>query len=154
LPSVSDYTERAVGSESPDTSFFYKGETLYDVAQSYGEAGRGRYIFLRWTFDLVWPLVYLLFLVSVTAQLCKAYNKKWLNYIIWLPIVATVFDYIENSLLTIFMMLFPSRIFWLGTLAGLATVIKWTLLYLSFALIFFLLFFISFHYCLHLKKKH
>lgn len=54
LPQVSTYSNEAIGvSESPDQSFTYSGAQLYELAKSYGEAGRRTYIKLRWTFDLI-----------------------------------------------------------------------------------------------------
>ena len=47
---------RAAG--SPDMSFFYTSDELYQMAEAYGQAGREAYIRARFTFDLIWPLVY------------------------------------------------------------------------------------------------
>ena len=43
----------------------YSTSDLYEMAQSYGADGRGLYVKARFTFDLVWPLVYTLFLVTI-----------------------------------------------------------------------------------------
>lgn len=72
LPQIASYSSEAIGqSESPDQSFLYSGSQLYDLAESYGEGGRKTYILLRWTFDLVWPVVYTLFLVVWTIKLVE-----------------------------------------------------------------------------------
>jgi hypothetical protein len=140
LPNVSAYTEEVVGGlGSPDTSFFYSGADLYRIAESYGEDGRSNYVLLRWTFDVVWPLVYLFFLFSLSVQLSKSFKSKWLNHIHWIPILATVFDFLENILITIVMVIFPVKILWLGNIAAMSTLAKWVLLYASFALISVLL---------------
>lgn len=133
LPRVSAYTEEAVGGlGSPDTSFFYSGSALFDFAESYGQQGRRTYIFLRWTFDVVWPLVYMMFLLSLTVQLVKGLRVKWVHHLYWLPIIATAFDYLENSLATLVMLLFSTRWLWLGTLTSIASTLKWATLSLAF----------------------
>jgi len=50
------------GAGSPDTSFWYTPDDLYRMVEAYGPAGRQAYLWARWTFDLVWPLVYTAFL--------------------------------------------------------------------------------------------
>lgn len=140
LPNVSAYTEEVVGGlGSPDTSFFYSGADLYRIAESYGEDGRSNYVLLRWTFDVVWPLVYLFFLFSLSVQLSKSFRSNWLKQIHWIPILATVFDFLENIFITIVMVMFPVKILWLGNIAAISTLAKWVLLYASFALISVLL---------------
>ncbi len=65
LPKISEYTTEKTGiSEAPDISFFYTSDDLYDLAARYGENGRQTYIVMRWTFDLVWPIVYTAFLTA------------------------------------------------------------------------------------------
>mgnify|MGYP007130597623 CR=1 FL=1 len=49
---------------TPDLSFFYTTEDLYQMAEALGEEGRQSYVRSRFTFDLVWPLVYAFFLVT------------------------------------------------------------------------------------------
>ena len=43
---------------SVDTSMYYTPDNLFEIAEAYGEAGRTAYIRARWTFDVLWPLVY------------------------------------------------------------------------------------------------
>ena len=52
------------GAGSPDLSLWYSADDLYAMAESYGEAGRDAYVRARFTFDLVWPVVYTLFLAT------------------------------------------------------------------------------------------
>jgi hypothetical protein len=140
LPRMSDYTKANIGSESADSSFFYDGDQLYNIAESYGEDGRSLYILLRWTFDILWPLVYFAFLLSVIVFLCKSLDVHLLSHSYILPFLAMAFDFLENTLVTFVMVFFPRKVLWLGSLAGFVTALKWSLLYASFALIFLLLF--------------
>jgi len=134
LPKVSVYTERVVGGlGSADTSLFYDGHDLYEFAESYGSEGRSNYIFIRWTFDVLWPLVYMSFLMSLIVQLSKPLTKKWFNRLYVLPLLAVGFDLSENLLTTIVMINFPNKLYWIGNLASLTSLMKWISLSLSFA---------------------
>lgn len=53
--------------KSPDMSFLYSADDLYQIAQVYGEQGRASYIKVRFTFDLIWPLVYMAFLTTTIS---------------------------------------------------------------------------------------
>lgn len=147
LPNVSTYTKKAVGDlGSPDSSFLYTNNDLYQFAASYGEVGRRNYIVLRWTFDVVWPLAYLFFLLSITIQLSKTFTSKWLTQLYWLAIIAMGFDFLENSLVTVYMLVFPANLPWLGAMASIITLLKWISLYLAFAAII-VLGIVRFAYC-------
>jgi hypothetical protein len=63
LPLVNLLSQQWIGvSESPDTMMFYHPNDFYALMTLYGLKGRQIYIILRWTFDLVYPFVYGLFL--------------------------------------------------------------------------------------------
>ena len=55
---------RTGGTRQPDTSLFYTPAELYGMAEAFGPDGRQAYIQARFTFDVVWPLVYGLFVVT------------------------------------------------------------------------------------------
>ena len=61
---------QAIG-PSPDQSFFYSTGDLYRMADAFGAAGRAAYVRARWTFDVVWPLVYTFFLATAISWLGK-----------------------------------------------------------------------------------
>lgn len=134
LPNIQDSNSEASG--SPDMSFFYTVEELYDIADSYGLEGRNNYIFMRFTFDLVFPLIYGGFLVSMLGWL---YNTdkllKWRDRVVLLPFGAVIFDYFENISTSIVMGVYPTRVDFIGFLATVFTPIKWVLLSLAFLLL-------------------
>jgi hypothetical protein len=120
-----------------DTSFFYTSEELYDTVRAYGEAGRQEYIKARWTFDLIWPVVYTFFLATATAfifrRCCEPDNwTKWLNLV---PVAGMIFDYLENLAVTLVMILFPKEFLGLGWVASVFTLVKWGLVISSFILL-------------------
>jgi hypothetical protein len=126
---------------SPDTSFYYPAEKLYQFAESYGAQGRQAYIQARWTFDVVWPLVYTYFLTTAISWLTKKASQqdsqvRTLNLI---PVFGMVLDFLENAAASIVMARFPSPTPILAELAGLFTAFKWVLIGASFLALFFLL---------------
>ena len=135
LPPVSRYTEDLTGSaSSPDTSLLYSSDDLFDMAETYGEEGRDAYILLRFTFDIVWPIVYLMFLVSFISLLIKNLNlKEKYKYLILLPLFGVIFDFLENISSVIVMHKYPVEMVFFANLAPIMTLIKWGLIGISFS---------------------
>jgi hypothetical protein len=133
LPGQSGDSEVDAG--SPDLSFYYSAGELYDMAEAYGPEGRQAYIRARFTFDVVWPLVYGSFLVTALSWLCgRAFgpgsNWRLLNL---LPLAAVVFDFVENAMTSLVMARYPVRTPVVAELAGVATAVKWSMLGAAFA---------------------
>jgi hypothetical protein len=124
--------------ESIDTSFFYSATRLYEIIKSYSYEVRMRYIYQRFTFDLVWPLVYGFFIISSTWYLLKEIKLPYKNTLKYLPIMAVIFDFLENILVSLLMYLYPIQINILGWIASLFTSLKWITLSSSFILIIIL----------------
>ena len=104
---------------SVDTSMYYSPSELFEIAEAYGEEGRAAYIRARWTFDVIWPLVYTAFLATVTSVLVRrAFLERsgWqlLNLV---PLLAMLFDFLENTAASGVMALIPTEID-LARLAG------------------------------------
>lgn len=126
---------------SPDTSFFYGSERLYQFAEAYGPEGREAYVRARLTFDVIWPLVYAAFLISSISWLTKRTNLtsqalKCLNLI---PIFGMGFDFLENAAAAITIARYPNRTPILADLAGWFTAIKWFFVGSGFAALLFLI---------------
>ncbi len=126
---------------SPDTSFFYTADDLYQMAEAYGETGRAAYIRARFTFDLIWPLVYTLFLTAFTSwTAAKIFlpGSKWrtLNVV---PVVGMVLDYLENISAAAVMARFPLQTPIVDFLTPVFTLLKWVFVYASFVIPFVLL---------------
>ena len=122
---------------SPDLSFYYSAEDLYRMAEAYGEEGRQSYVRARYTFDLVWPLVYTLFLITGISWI----NRKVFSLgSLWqranlVPITGAIFDYLENVSTSVVMVRYPAKT---GVVDGIATVftaVKWVFVTLSFILL-------------------
>ena len=118
----------AGGAGSPDTSYFYSSADLNRMAEVYGEEGRTAYVYARFTFDLVVPVVYLAFLAtSISWLLNKAIpdpGNKW-RLLNLFPVFGAFFDYGENVAASVFMMTYPSPSALAGVLAPVFTPVKW-----------------------------
>jgi len=135
LPSQAESSRESTGSTtSPDTSLYYSPEDLYKLAEIYGPGGRQAYIYARWTFDLIFPLVYVSFLAIGLSWFSKQLNtssKIW-NLVNLIPLLSGLLDYLENSTTSLVMYLYPVQ--WTGTalLATIFTLLKWSTLAISF----------------------
>jgi len=138
LPQQSRQAEHASGGAgSPDTSLFYSPGDLYAMAEAYGPQGRPAYTRARWTFDLVFPLVYLSLLVTALSWLfARAFpvgsRWQWANLT---PLIGTAFDYLENVATLLVMGRYPARTPVVDTLAPAFTLLKWLFLAASFVLL-------------------
>jgi len=91
----------------------------------------------RFTFDLVWPMVYTLFLsVTLGWALWRATPHgsrwRWLNL---LPVAGAAFDYCENIAAATVIGRYPIATPVLDQLAPLWTVLKWSCIYASFVVL-------------------
>lgn len=129
----------AGGAGTPDTSLFYLPSDLYRMAEAYGEAGRAVYVRARFTFDLIWPLVYMMFLASGISWVSKKAfpeRESWMRANL-VPIFAAGFDLLENISTSVVMIRYPGETPVVDLLASIFTPIKWTLVGASFALLVF-----------------
>ena len=124
LPAVSMATYDQGLTESIDTNFSFDPSAIYRIVEAYGESGRAYYIWQRWTFDLIWPLVYGLPLFSTLNRFIPNHIKLR-NLIIFLPLIATLLDYLENITFTMLVSLFPIEIPFLALLGVSISALKW-----------------------------
>jgi hypothetical protein len=138
LPGQAAAAEKvAGGAGSPDTSLFYSSERLVQLAEGYGEAGRAAYVRARWTFDLAFPLVYGFFLLTSIGWALRrgvAPASPW-RVLILVPVAAVAFDFLENTATSLVMARYPADVPLAATLAPGLTLIKWALVYGSFAVL-------------------
>jgi hypothetical protein len=139
LPAQAARSSAEIDSEfSPDTSFFYTADQLYEAVGDYGEEGRKVYIRTRWTFDLIYPLVYMSFLtigISWFSRYLTIHHRVW-SYANLIPIAGTFLDYLENITTSLVMGVYPTRILGIAYLAGFFTLSKWFLIVISFLIYF------------------
>jgi hypothetical protein len=129
-------TEMTNQSRSPDTSFFYTANDLYEIASSYGEEGRLYYIQSRFSFDIVWPLAYTSFLVFTPLYLFKKTKKNNKNLVMF-ALLAFLFDILENSFASIVMARFPKLSPGIAHITPLMTMLKWITLSIAFMVLIY-----------------
>ena len=128
LPAQAAEAELTAGDAgSPDTSIFYTPAQLYAMAQQYGAEGREAYIHARWTFDLLFPLVYGIFMITSIGWLSAHASSPGsiLQLSNLLPVLGVLFDYLENISTSLVMARFPSELPWVALLATIFTLAKW-----------------------------
>ncbi|MFC2055143.1 SH3 domain-containing protein, partial [Chloroflexota bacterium] len=117
---------------------YYSAQNLYHMAEAYGEQGRGAYVRARFTFDLIWPLVYTFFLSTaiswVYARALSA-DSLWRGFNL-VPVLAMLFDYLENLSASLVMLRYPHPTIVVDSLASLFTMLKWVLMIGSVGLLF------------------
>ena len=128
LPRQSRSAEALGGSAgSPDTSFFYTAGDLYRMAEAYGPAGRAAYVRARFTFDLIWPLVYTVFLVTaISWTFARAFppESRWQRANL-VPLLAALFDLLENLSTSLVMARYPAGTPVAAALAPVFSAAKW-----------------------------
>lgn len=125
------------GAGSPDTSFYYASQELYRMAEAYGEQGRQAYLQARWSFDLLWPVVYALFLSTALSWLfvrAAPPDSAW-RLLNLFPTAGLLFDYLENISTSLVMYRYPQPTPLAASLAPLFTMLKWIFVGGSFFLL-------------------
>jgi len=127
LPAQSEQAKTQSGDTSPDMSFFFTVEELYKIAESYGEDGRVAYVRARFTFDLVWPIVYTLFLASGISWLYSSSfsSNSIIQRVNLVPVIGMVLDYVENITASTVMLRYPARTPIVDIVTVIVTPSKW-----------------------------
>ncbi len=122
---------------SPDTSLFYSAEELYEMAEAYGEEGRRLYVRSRFTFDLIWPLVYAFFLTtSISWVYSRSFAADSLGQLANLvAALGAALDFLENGSASLVMARYPDPTPVVVVLAPVFTLLKWTCVGGSFLLL-------------------
>lgn len=114
----------------PDTMLFYTPQGLYGLARAYGETGRQAYIAARFTFDIIWPLIYTAFLLTSLSWLARralAPGSRWLQANV-LPVLGVSLDFAENISTSLVMARYPDLTPVAAALAPWFTLCKWLVL--------------------------
>ena len=129
--------ENSVAARSPDLSFYYSAGYLYRLAEAYGQAGRAAFVRTRFTFDVIWPLLYTFTLVTAISW---AFGKAFSPGSPWqmanlAPVFGMLFDFLENISTSLVMLRYPQPTPVLDSLASVFTMLKWVTLSTSFVLL-------------------
>ncbi len=138
LPGQAARFEAVAGAgPSPDQSFFYTPADLYRMAEAFGAAGRAAYVQARWTFDVIWPLVYTFFLTTTISWLgqrgfAAASGWRRLNLV---PVAGLLLDYAENVCTSLVVGRYPAATPVFDVLATVFTPLKWVFVGGSFVVL-------------------
>lgn len=113
---------------APDLSLWYSPAALSELAEQLGAGGRAAYVREHFTFDLVWPVVYLLFLTLAITSLSSVTMKpesRWRSVNL-IPFAAVMFDLLENTTTSLAVTRYPAAPGIPGTVAPVFTALKWT----------------------------
>jgi hypothetical protein len=138
LPRQAAQAEAATGlATSPDTSLFYTPSELHQLAAAYGPDGRAAYVRTRFTFDLIWPLVYLAFLATSLSYVyarAAAPGSRW-RLANLAPVAGVILDYLENLSASVVMLRYPATTAVVAHMAPAFTLLKWAFVGGSIALL-------------------
>jgi flagellar biosynthesis protein FlhB len=122
-------------SAQPDVTFFYPKEYLFELASLYGSEGIKLYIILRYTFDLIWPVVYTVFLFVFLTFFYK--GSRVYPFAIATVFLSVFFDLCENIGATIVFAQFPTRLEGCALFTSVSSSLKWGFLFFSLGFLFF-----------------
>jgi hypothetical protein len=107
------------------------------MAEAYGTEGREAYNRARFSFDLIWPIVYTIFLLFGISWLSqRTFSTASPFQIINLaPFFAFVLDFLENISTSIVMARYPQQTLLFDFLAPVFSALKWVFVTISFLLL-------------------
>ena len=113
---------RAIAAGEPvlDLRLGYAAPAAYRFLDALGTRGRGTYIEMLWTVDLVLPA---LFALALWGAIAAGALRRWS----WAALAAGTVDYLENGAITALVLAYPARHDALAVLASVLTVAKFTL---------------------------
>jgi hypothetical protein len=120
-----------------DAQFSYSAQTAFDAAAALGPQGRTLYALSELSLDLVYPILYSLFLSLLMLFVLRRLvppASGWLR-LGWLPFAVLACDYAENAGLVYMLLTFPAQAPAVVQAASLFTMAKWTLAALAIMLV-------------------
>ena len=82
--------------QSLDARFFYSKSDVMLAFEEIGEYGRKKYMFISGYIDMVYPLVYGMLFSLLLLRLTRKLPTKKMKWVCYVPLIAVLFDYIEN----------------------------------------------------------
>lgn len=110
-----------------DLQFFYTPARVYEMVAAYGEFGRAFYRNVELTADIIYPIVYTLFLSLLISWLFQrgfpaGSRLQRLNVV---PFGGWLFDLLENLGIVAMLSIYPATPAALAWLTALFTLVKW-----------------------------
>ena len=141
------------GANILDFEFGFTYEVAYYMLTALGEEGRAFYLTRILPLDFPFPFAFMLFGSGNIALLLKHIAPKHpYKYLILIPVLFMVFDWIENIGIIIMLFNFPNLPEWAVSLASVSGMLKYISSFVSIATIVIL--FIIFLYSKFIQNKH
>ncbi len=131
----------------PDIKYYYSSQQIYKIIANYSALERSRYALTAMTIDILYPIVYSFFLTALSIYLIVKLKirKRIFIRLCYISMAAALFDFLENSSLTILILNYPVKFHLLANFAGCFTAAKWTLIIAAILFILFLSLFMLFN---------
>lgn len=128
------------GEATMDSQTYYTSETFYRYLDIQGESGRQSYLILH-IFDYLYIICSSLFMAFAIALIEQStVGLKRFRALIFLPLIGGLFDVLENVIVDLSIIVYPSRVPLVASVAGVFTVLKLVFLGLSIITLFSMLF--------------
>jgi len=119
-----------------DFQYGYSSAEAYEMLTALGADGRAFYIGRILPVDFPFPVSYMLCFASWIAWLLKNIGRKnWLNYLLFVPVLAMLFDWAENIGIIVMLNNYPLLPAWALSLASVSSTLKMGLTVCSIAII-------------------
>lgn len=128
LPRQETKITSASGGTGPiDLQFFYTPDKVYSMVASYGEEGRAAYRTFELTGDILYPIVYTLFLaLGITWLFQRGFGStSSIHKYNVVPFGAWLFDLFENLGIVTMLSVYPSTPALPAWAAAVFTLVKW-----------------------------
>ncbi len=116
-----------------DSQFSYSSEKAYEILANYSNEDLTEYIIGELTVDLVYPIIYTLFISFFIFKLSKKYTLSLF------PLLILFLDYFENIGIVVILNHYPQKLPNIVTITSIFTSMKWTLVAISILMILALL---------------
>ncbi len=121
-----------------DLMFFYTPDNAFDMIEKYGPAGRDLYTKILLTVDILYPVIYTLFLGLFLSWLFQRgfTRESPMQRLNALPVGALLFDLLENIGIVSMLSMYPSIPAALAWIIMLISSAKWLFAFASLVLVF------------------
>ncbi len=134
LPVAGARLEALSGGVGPiDLNLYNTPTGVQSMVAAYGSDGRLLYLILQLTADVVFPIVYSLFLaLTLTRFLVRGFSAGHpAQYLAFVPLLGALCDYGENLGIIVSLLIYPQELFIAALLPTLFTPLKWLMFAVS-----------------------
>ena len=122
---VAGLLEITGGANILDFEFGYTYEEAYGILTALGVEGRIFYLTKISPIDFPFPFTYMLFYAGWIALLAKhTLSKEWCKYLLLVPVLAMLFDWIENIGIITMLNNYPNLPSWAVLIASVGGILK------------------------------